>query len=75
MTSFAEAKSSAIGLLDFLEHCDEKYQEGLKRTKVSGELTREAAEQPSWLARYDQLRIELKALKSIHETKLRRKKG
>jgi hypothetical protein len=75
MSSFAEAKKSAEGLLDFLDHCEAEYENGLKRTKVAGEIIREAAEQPGLIARYDQLRIELKALKSIHETKLRRTKG
>ena len=75
MSSFAAAKKSAEGLLDFLEHCEEEYEKGQKRLKVAGEIMREAAEQPGLVGRFDQLRAELRALKSIHERKLRKQKG
>ena len=75
MSRFAAAKKSAEGLLDFLEYCEEEYERNSKRLKVAGELTREAAEQPGLVGRVDQLRAELRALKSIHERKLRKQKG
>jgi hypothetical protein len=75
MSSFADAKKSAEGLLDFLEYCEEEYAKGQKRLKVAGEIMREAAEQPGLIGRFDQLRAELRALKSIHERKLKKQKG
>ena len=73
--TFEEAKKSAAGLLDFLDYCSEEYEKGQRRLKVAGELIRESSEQPGLVGRYDQLRAELRALKAIHERKLRKVKG
>jgi len=75
MSKFQKAKSDVTALVDFLDYCEAEYEKGKEKLRVSGELQKEAASQPAWLGRYDELRAELKALRNYYDGKAKRVRG
>lgn len=74
-TKFQQAKKSPKDLIDYLMECEAEIASGHKKLKVRGELQAEAAEQPSWLGFYDEMRATLKAIKTHYEAKAKKKRG
>lgn len=75
MSNFEKAKKDVVALVDFLERCEKDYEKGKLKLNVSGELQREAAQQPGELGYYDELRAELKALRNYYDQKAKRIRG
>ena len=75
MSKFNEAKGNPKALVDYLGWCEDEFKEGLEKLKIHGELQKQAAEQPAWLGRYDEIRAELKALRNWYDGKAKRRRG
>ena len=75
MSKFNEAKNNPQALVEYLGWCEDQFAEGLGKLKVTGDLQKQAATQPAWLGRYDEIRAELKALRNYYDGKAKRRRG